>query len=108
MMCNQSNLKPVSNGYYIIIILFLTFCTPLYTCQLWSRHTARGLRKLYVAYNNAFRMMHHLPTYCSTSEMFTINRVPYCAAVIGNLTFRFMSRLILLSNALVVQLLTVI
>ena len=27
-------------------------------------------------------MMHHLPTYCSASEMFTVNRVSNCAAVI--------------------------
>ena len=54
-------------------VLFRTFCTPLYTCQLWSRYTARSLHKLYVAYNNAFR----------------------------NLTFKFMSRLGLSSNALV-------
>ena len=46
-------------------------------------------------------MMHHLPTYCSASEMFTVNRVPNCAAVIRNLTFRFMSRPSLPSNALV-------
>ena len=63
-------------------VLFRTFCTPLYTiCQLRSSYTARSLHKLHVAYNNAFRMMHHLPTYCSTSEMFTVNRVPNCAAV---------------------------
>ena len=55
----------------------------------------------YVAYNDAFRMMHHLPTYCSASEMFTVNRVPNCAAVTRNLTFKFMSRLGLSSNALV-------
>ena len=85
-------------------VLFRTFCTPLYTCQLWCpqfRYTARSLHKLYVAYNNAFRMMHHLPTYCSASEMFTVNRVPNCAAVIRNLTFTFMSRLRLSNNALV-------
>ena len=46
-------------------------------------------------------MMHHLPTYCSASEMFTAHRVPNCAAVIRNLTFRFMSRLSLSNNALV-------
>ena len=27
-------------------VLFRTFCTPLYTCQLWSRYTARSLHKL--------------------------------------------------------------
>ena len=44
-----------------------------------------------------------MPTYCSASEMFTVNRVPNCAAVglITNLTFRFMSRLSLSNNALV-------
>ena len=82
-------------------VLFRTFCTLLYSCQLWFRYTARSLHKLYVAYNNAFRMMHHLPTYCSASEMFTVNRVPNCDAVIRNLTFRFMSRLSLSNNALV-------
>ena len=79
-------------------VLYRTFCTPLYTCQLWFRYTASSLHKLYVAYNNAFRMMHHLPTYCSASEMITVNRVPNCAAVIRNLTFRFMSRQSLSNN----------
>ena len=46
-------------------------------------------------------MMHHFPAYCSAIEMFTVNRVPNCAAVIRNLTYRFMSRLSLSSNALV-------
>ena len=59
------------------------------------------LPAVYVAYNNAFSMMHHLPTYRSASEMSTVNRVPNCAAVIRNLTFRFMSRLSLSGNALV-------
>ena len=63
--------------------------------------TARSLHKLYVAYNNAFSMMHHLPTYCRASDMFRVNRVPNCAAVIRNLSFRFMSRLDLSSDALV-------
>ena len=35
------------------------------------------------------------------SEMFTVNRVPNCAAVIRNLTYRFVSRLSLSSNVLV-------
>ena len=80
---------------------FHIFCTPLYTCQLCFRYTARSLHKLCVAYNNAFRMMHHLhlPTYCSASEMCTVNRVPNCSAVIRNLTFRYMSRLSLSNNS---------
>ena len=29
-------------------------------------------------------MMHHLPTYCSASEMYIVNRVRNCAEVISN------------------------
>ena len=76
-------------------------CTPVSYGLDIGPYTARSLHKMHVAYNTAFRMMHHLPTYCSASEMFTVNRVPNCAAVIRNLTFRFMSRLGLSSNALV-------
>ena len=37
-------------------------------------------------------MMHNLSTYCSASEMFTVNRVADCKAVIRNLVHRFMMR----------------
>ena len=75
-------------------MLFRTFCTPLYTCKLWWRFTAQSWHKLRVAHNNAYRMLHHLPTYCSASQMFTDNTVPnYCQAVVRNLTYRFMNRL---------------
>ena len=32
--------------------LFRSFCTSLYTCQLWSNYKSESVRKLYVAYNN--------------------------------------------------------
>ena len=64
---------------------------PLYIiCHLWWNYTAQSFQKLKVA--NAFRMMHNLPTYCSASEMFTVNRVADCKAVIRNLVHRFMMR----------------
>ena len=43
-------------------------------------------------------MMHNLPTYCSASEMFTVNRVADCKAVIRNLVHRFMMRLMICYN----------
>ena len=60
--------------------LFRSFCTPMYTCQLWWNFSVQSMHKLNVAYNNAFRFMHHLPTYCSASLMFVVNRVPKGAA----------------------------
>ena len=57
------------------------------------------MHKLNVAYNNAFRFMHHLPTYCSASLMVVVNRVPNCRAVIRNRIYGFMKRLVSSSNA---------
>ena len=64
------------------------------------------MHKLNVAYNNALRFMHHLPTYCSASLMFVVNRVPNCRAVIRNRIYGFMKRLVSSSNALVLSAVT--
>ncbi len=50
--------------------------------------------------------MHHLPTYCSASLMFVVNRVPNCRAVIRNRIYGFMKILVSSSNALVLSAIT--
>ena len=40
----------------------------MYTCHLRWHYTAQSFHKLKVAFNNAFRVTHNLPTYCSASE----------------------------------------
>ena len=81
--------------------LFRTFYTPMYTCHLWWNYKAQSFHKLKVAFNNAFRMLHNLPTYCNASEMFTVNRVADRKAVIRNLVHRFMTRLTISKHLLV-------
>ena len=77
------------------ITLFRTFCCNLYTCQLWWNFTQAAMRKINVAYNNAFRMIMQLPRYCSAYR-FTIrvdrseNKL-LCA--IGNSDMRYQSRI---------------
>ena len=62
----------------------------------------KNFHRLKVVFNNAFRMMHNLPMYCSTSEMFTVNRVADGKAVIRNLVpHRFMMRLTISKHLLV-------
>ena len=51
--------------------------------------------------SHTIRMMHNLPTYCSASEMFTVNRVADGKAVIRNLVHRFMMRLTISKHLLV-------
>ena len=55
------------------------------------------------ANNNAFRLMHHMHTYCSARLMFVVNRVHNCRAVIRNRIYGFMKRLVSSSNALVLS-----
>jgi len=31
---------------------------PMYTCQLWYRYTQPGIRRIPVAYGNAYGMLH--------------------------------------------------
>ena len=77
----------------MMITLFRTFCCNLYTCQLWWNFTQAAMRKINVAYNNAFRTIMQLPRYCSASNMFAMCNVPSCQAVMRNLAYRFTIRL---------------
>ena len=47
--------------------LFRSFCTSLYTCQLLCNYKSESIRKLYVAYNNMFRLLCNATRYCSAS-----------------------------------------
>ena len=76
------------------------------TCQLCWHFSVQSMDKLNVAYNNAFRFMHHLPIYCSASLMFVVNIVPNCRAVIRNRIYGFMKRLVSSSNAFVLSTVT--
>ena len=54
---------------------FMTYFGNMYTAQLWSRYTKMQMRKLSVAYNNAFRRLLQYDMFCSASEMFVSNRI---------------------------------
>ena len=83
------------------VTLFRAYCISMYTPHLWWNYTNAAIRKLYVAYNNAFRMLLKMPRDCSASGMFAENNVPSCQAVIRNLIFRFMTRLDSSSNTVI-------
>ena len=87
------------------IELFKAYCSSFYTSQLWWNFTKSAMRKLHVAYNNAFRMIFNLPRDCSASGMFAVNRVNSSHAIIRNLSFRFMTRLDRSENDLIKKLL---
>ena len=81
--------------------LFHTYCSSMYTSQLWWNYKQVSIKKLYVAYNNAFRILLKLPRDCSASGMFAQNNVRSCPAVIRNLVFKFMNRIDISCNNIV-------
>ena len=84
------------------IKLFRAYCTPLYTSQLWFNYKQRTMNKLLVGYNNALRILLKLPWDCSASKMFAERHLPSGKALLRNLVFKFMKRLELSTNTLIV------
>ena len=75
------------------LTLLRTFCSPMYTAQLWWNYTVASIHNIHVAYNNVFRLLLNQPKYCSASTMFVEYHVPDSKAVIRNLVYKFMRRL---------------
>ncbi len=73
--------------------LFRTFCTLLYTSQIWWNYRLCSIRKLNVAYNDIMMLLLRLPRYHSTSQLFANISVPGFQAVLRNLVFKFITRL---------------
>ena len=46
------------------LTLLRTFCSPIYTAQLWWNYTVASTHKLHVAYNNVFRLLLNQPPPC--------------------------------------------
>jgi len=85
--------------------LFRTFCYSLYTAHLWWNYAVCSFKKVNVAYNNAFRLLMLLPRHCSASGMFVQNNVYTFKALLRKYTYKFIRRLELCSNSLIVCLL---
>ena len=94
MLCRRFSMCSVS----VKIALFRSFCTPLYTAHLWCRYRQSSLRRLTVAYNDGMRLLLRAPRSCSASHMFVSVGVPTCPALLRNLMYKFMCRLVLSDN----------
>ena len=83
------------------LALFRSYCTPMYTAQLWWNHKKCSLNRLCITYHNVLKMSAGLSKFESTSLLCTLSNMPCCKAVIRNLVFRFMCRLYSSDNILV-------
>ena len=71
--------------------LLKSYCTPLYTCQLWFCYRAESMQKLCVAYNNVFRFLSNEPRDCSASYMFVSRGLPTCKMLIRKKVYSFLT-----------------
>ena len=87
------------------LTLFRSYCSPLYTAQLWWNYRRATINRLYVSYHNLLKMFLGLPKYESTSLICTGLDVQCCQAVIRKLIYKFMSRLEASKNGIIVAVL---
>ena len=80
---------------------FRSYCSSLYTSQLLWKYKVNSIRKLYVACNNAFRMLFMLPRDFSASGMFAVHNVMSCPALVRKLVFGFYKRVKASQNSIV-------
>ncbi len=82
-------------------LLFKTYCSSLYTAQLWSHFTLSVYKKLSVAYHSVFKKMLNLPRWASNSATFVTNNVPSFQEIIRRNVFSFYTRCAECDNKLV-------
>ena len=71
------------------VTIFRSYCSSLYTSQLSWKYKFSSIKKLYVAYNNAFRMLFRLSRDGSASGMFAVHNVMSCPALVRKIVFGF-------------------
>ena len=75
------------------LTLFRTYCSPMYTAQLWWNYKKSTITKLQIAYHNIFKMFLGMSKYESTSYLCTLFDIQCCQSVIRKLVYGFMCRL---------------
>ena len=85
------------------LALFRSFCSPMYTSQLWWNYKKCTMKRLLITYHNVLKMSISMSKYESTSVLCTVYNVLCCQAVIRNLVYRFMCRLQASNNSLVMS-----
>ena len=81
--------------------LFMTYCSSLYCCSLWSAYDYTTLRSIHVAHNDVLRFMFHLPRYTRVSNVFVSLKIPNFSVLRRKLVYSMYKRVLASSNSLV-------
>ena len=91
-------------SWEVKVTLFQAFCAPLYTAQLWWSYQKATINKLYITYHNVLKMFLGFSKYESNGVVCSVFDVKCCQAVIRNLVYKFLCRLELSTNNIIVSL----
>ena len=75
------------------ILLFKSFCTCIFGCNLWHDFSNTVFKKLCVAYNKCIRVLFNLPSICSISEHCVTLNLPTINEVLRKNIFSLYNRL---------------
>ena len=74
-------------------LLFLTYCSTIYCCALWTRYRQLTLNRLRVNYNNILRRMVNIPSFSSASQLFALLDLRSFVELRRRASYSIMSRL---------------
>ena len=83
------------------VTLFKSYCSSFYTAQLWTNYTQNAINKLYIAYHNTLKLLIGVNKREHTRPICVSLNVKFCPALIRNLMFKFMSRLLTSTNTII-------
>ena len=82
-------------------VLFQTYCTNLYCCQLWFNSTKCSLKKLSTSYNCVLRRLLGICKPYNASKMFVSRGIPTFAELLRTFIYRFAQRIEHSSNCII-------
>ena len=83
------------------VVLFRSYCTPLYTAHLWSNYKNKSINDFYIAYHNIMKLFIGHPKWEHNRPICVHHNIPYGPALIRNYIYRFICRLNESQNVLI-------
>ena len=76
-----------------LVVLFRSYCTPLYTAHLWSNYIYNSIYDFYIAYHNIMKLFIGHPKWEHNRPICVGHNIPYGPALIRNYIYRFICRI---------------
>ena len=86
--------------------LFKHFCMPFYESHLWCNYRKYNFSRLRVAYNDSYRILHHIPRCVSARNHQVQSNIDTFDALIRKYIFSFTNRCINSQNIFIMSLMS--